>query len=167
MRLSVIFFIILLMGMHPPASAQGLLKSRKKAVEATDLLKALSGNTLSGEVDGIPFWQYFSPTGKTIWQPAAGEDVMGKWRVGSNGNLCILWDGAVESCYVAYKHSTNTIRWEHKNTSMVSKRLSDLTIIYKGNATSLPPPPEEVPVKKGFFYEQPAGDFLRGGLAIY
>jgi hypothetical protein len=159
--------LVLLIGLSLSAQAEDLFKPKHKPVDATDILKALSGNSLAGEIDGIPFVQYFSPTGKTVWQPAAGEDVLGRWRVGSDGKMCTLWDGVVESCYSAYKESLNTIRWESKNKAMVAKRLSNITVLYQGNRTTLPAPPEEAAVKQGFFYEKPFGDVLRGGLMLY
>ena len=167
MRPFALILLTLLIGLSFSAQAEDLFKPKRKPVEATDLLKALSGNTLAGEIDGIPFVQYFSPTGKTVWQPTAGEDALGKWRVGSDGKMCTLWDGVVESCYSAYKESLNTIRWESKNKDLIAKRFAGVTVLYQGNRTTLPPPPEESPIKQGFFYEKPLGDTLRGFLALY
>ncbi|MFD0859748.1 hypothetical protein [Roseovarius aquimarinus] len=81
-----------------PAGAQ------EARLGAAELEALLTGNTAEGVWDGTPYKSYFAPNGVTVYDPANGEALMGKWRINPNtGDYESFWDAIGWTAYAVMR----------------------------------------------------------------
>ena len=72
----------------------------------------LSGNSIEGNWDGRPYFQYFSGKGSTVYQETGKSKTLGRWRVNSQGQYCSVWPPfSREVCYQV-RVQDRTIYWK-------------------------------------------------------
>lgn len=75
----------------------------------------LSGNTMIGEWATIPYRQYFSENGTTIYL-SNGSQSEGTWHIADDGKYCSIWPPSpAESCYRVTRKGEEIIWYSGSN----------------------------------------------------
>jgi len=103
----LVFAAIVTLGLTSIANAQ------ERKLNAAEIEKALSGNTVDGDWKGTAFKQYFAPDGGTTYVAKGSPPSIGKWKVDAEKDqYCSWWQGTGWDCYNILSGGQDIIIWE-------------------------------------------------------
>lgn len=88
------------------------LPAQEAVMSAEEVENLLTGNTAAGVWDGVPYKSYFGPNGTTIYDPADGDALVGKWRVNpKTGQFESFWAAVGWTAYSVLR-TDRGLAWE-------------------------------------------------------
>jgi hypothetical protein len=114
-----------------PASADILKGDR--------FITAMKDNTVSGKTaDGTAYNEYFLPGGIATYTDTAGARDNGRWRLDSNGDVCVDWQhgiAATQGCFRVTADGRN-VSWEQKSAQADVTLRGAVTTTYLTRSTA-------------------------------